>query len=105
MDEDSFPVTRSLAEPLSAKSTRRGATAFGRALILTGDQAAAAILPGIIEPLGLQPIFIATLEQLRSYHWTFTISLLLCEEQLPDGTFREALHFLAGESRHFPTIV
>jgi len=33
------------------------------------------------------------------------ISLLLCEEQLPDGTFRDALNFLSGTTRHIPMIV
>ena len=105
MNDNRLWIKRSLAEPLSAKIVRRSSTAIGRALILTGDEAAAAILPGIIQQSGLQAISISTLAYLRSHHWNSTISLLLCEEQLPDGTFRDALNFLGRTARHIPVIV
>lgn len=105
MKDNRLWITRLLTEPLSAKIARRSSMTIGRALILTGDEAAAAILPGIVRPCGLQPISIGTLAYLRSYHRNSTISLLLCEEQLPDGTFRDALNFLDGTARHIPVIV
>jgi DNA-binding NtrC family response regulator len=105
MNDNRLWITRSLTEPLNAKTVRRSLITIGRALILTADEAAAAILPRVIQESGLQPISIGTLADLRSYHWNSTISLLLCEEQLPDGTFRDALNFLAGMARHIPVIV
>jgi DNA-binding NtrC family response regulator len=105
MKDNKLCIKRSLTEPLNAKIARRSSMTIRRALILTGDEAAAAILPGIIQQSGLQPISIATLAYLRSYRWNSTISLLLCEERLPDGTFRDALNFLGGTARHIPVIV
>jgi len=105
MNDNKLCIKRSLTEPLNAKIARRRSMTIRRALILTADEAAAAILPGIIQQSGLLPISIATLAYLRSYHWNSTISLLLCEEQLPDGTFRDALNFLGGTARHIPVIV
>src|SRR5262245_21611552 len=103
MNDNKLRITRS--QPSNPEIARRRSTAIGRALILTSDEGAAAILPAIIQQSGLQPISIATLGNLRSYHWNSTISLLLCEERLPDGTFRDALDFLRGEERRAPVIV
>ena len=105
MNDNKLRVTRSRTESSNAEIARRRSTTIGRALILTADEAAEAILPAIIQQSGLQPISIATLANLRSYHWNTTISLLLCEERLPDGTYRDALDFLRGKERRVPLIV
>jgi DNA-binding NtrC family response regulator len=105
MNDKNGLMARSLAEPSSAKIARQTSITISRALILTADECASATLPGIIQQSGLQPIAIGTIRHLRSYRLNSAISLLLCEDRLPDGTFRDALNVLRGMERRTPVIV
>jgi DNA-binding NtrC family response regulator len=93
-----------VTEPLASDRTHRS-TIVGRALILTADPAAVAGLPGLVQQSGLQPISMGTMAHLRSYRLNATISLMLCEERLPDGTFRDALDFFRRIAQRVPMIV
>lgn len=85
--------------------SRRNSLSVGRALILAADEIASATLPVLILQSGLQPISMCSVTKLRSCKLQSPISLLLCEERLPDGNFRDALGCLRQAGQRTPMIV
>jgi DNA-binding NtrC family response regulator len=105
MKEKHTFLTEFMPRPSETGIARRRSIAFGRALILTGDEKASSSLPGLVQQCGLEPLSLSTMAALRSCRLNSRISLLLCEERLPDGTFRDALGFLRGMAQPIPVIV
>jgi DNA-binding NtrC family response regulator len=97
--------TELMQRPSESGIAHHRSIAFGRALILTGDEEASSSLPGLIQQCGSEPLSLGTIAALRSCHPNSRISLLLCEERLSDGTFRDALGFLRGMAQPVPVIV
>lgn len=75
------------------------------ALILTGDEQAGEGLPSLVTECGLEPVRLSSLGELRTGALDERAAVLLCEEVLPDGNFRDALRILATAARKIPVIV
>jgi len=93
------------AKPMRGGTSARKTISSGRAIILSGDETASASLPELVQQSGLQPICIGSMARLRSCQLNSGISLMLCEERLPDGTFRDALDVLHGMAERIPLVV
>jgi len=76
-----------------------------RALILTGDPHAKEALPPLIIACGFEPVRLSAIGDLRTGGLDSAAVLLLCEESLPDGDFRDALRILNHSARKIPVIV
>lgn len=84
----------------------RTASGYERcALILTGDEEAGESLSPLVTECGLEPVCLGSLGELRTSALDERAALVLCEEVLPDGNFRDALRILAAVVRKVPVIV
>ena len=87
---------------------RGGRTAGGyekNALILTGDeQASENLAPELIE-CGFEPVRLSSVGELRTGALDERAALVLCEQFLPDGDFRDALRILRIAAKKIPVIV
>ena len=85
-----------------------GRTAGGyekSALILTGDKQACENLAPVVTECGLEPVRLGSVGDLRTGALDERTALLLCEQVLPDGDFRDVLRILGTAVRKIPVIV
>lgn len=75
------------------------------ALILTGDEHASERVPSLVAECGLEPICIGSVGELRTGALDKSTALILCEDVLPDGDFRDVLRVLTAAARKIPVIV
>ena len=75
------------------------------ALILTDDDHVSGNLPSLVEQCGLEPICLSSIGQLRTGALDDRATLILCDDVLPDGDFRDALRILTAAARTIPVIV
>ena len=74
-------------------------------LILTADKQATEQLTHQMAECGLQSVCLGSLLELQVSTLNCNSALLLCEESLPDGTFRDALRVIQSIGRRIPVIV
>lgn len=87
---------------------RGGRTAGGyekSALILTGDEQACENLAPALTECGFEPVRLGFVGELRTGALDERAALLLCEQFLPDGDFRDALRILTIAAKKIPVIV
>jgi DNA-binding NtrC family response regulator len=85
-----------------------GRTAGGyerSALILAADEQACENLAPVVTECGFEPVRLGSVGELRMGALDERTALLLCEQVLPDGDFRDALRILAAAARKIPVIV
>jgi DNA-binding NtrC family response regulator len=75
------------------------------ALILAGDEHACMNLPAIVFACGFEPLRLDSIGELRTGALDDRAALVLCEEVLPDGDFRDALHIVRMAASEIPVIV
>jgi DNA-binding NtrC family response regulator len=75
------------------------------ALILTGDEHASENLPSQVAECGLEPVCLGSVGELRTGALDKSATLILCQDDLPDGDFRDVLRFLTAVARKIPVIV
>lgn len=94
----SSPILREHEPPSRARPQRS-------VIILTADENASLELPKLALQCGLEPVSLGRIADLKSCLLNSRVSLVLCEERLPDGSFHEALQFLRSITRSVPLIV
>jgi len=85
-----------------------GRTAGGyekSALILTGDEQTSENLAPVVTECGFEPVRLGSVGELRTGALDERAALLLCEQFLPDGDFRDALRILTIAAKKIPVIV
>lgn len=75
------------------------------ALILTGDDRVGENLPAIVSECELDPVRACSVGELRLGALDKRTALVLCEEVLPDGDFRDALRIVSSIARRVPVLV
>jgi DNA-binding NtrC family response regulator len=75
------------------------------AVILTGDKHASERVPPLLADCGFEPICLGSVGELRTGALDKSAVLILCEDVLPDGDFRDVLRVLAAVPRKIPVIV
>lgn len=75
------------------------------ALILAGDGHAIGNLPSLVEKCGLNPVCLSSVGELRTGALDDRATLILCEDVLPDGDFRDAIRVVTAAARKIPVIV
>ena len=87
----------------------RGGRAAGgyekSALILTADEQACENLAPALTECGFEPVRLGSVGELRMGALDGQAALLLCEQFLPDGDFRDALRVLTVAAKKIPVIV
>jgi DNA-binding NtrC family response regulator len=87
---------------------RGGRTAGGyekSALILTADEQACENLAPALTECGFEPVRLGSVGELRMGALDGRAALLLCEQFLPDGDFRDVLRVLTVAAKKIPVIV
>ncbi len=74
-------------------------------LVASSDPEIRATLSGILARHGLEPIFSFTAEEAKAILLRHPISLVFCEERLPDGSFRDVLGEVKRSARLVPVVV
>jgi DNA-binding NtrC family response regulator len=75
------------------------------ALILTSDEHATERVPPMLAECGLEPICLSSIGELRTGALDKSAALILCEDVLPDGDFRDVLRVLTAAARKIPVVV
>ena len=81
-------------------------TLVGRSvLILANDGHAATSLPLLVTECGLEPVRLNSIGELRTGAVDERVTLILCEEILPDGDFLDALRIVRQGKSRVPVVV
>jgi DNA-binding NtrC family response regulator len=75
------------------------------AVILTSDEHASERVPPMLAECCFEPICLDSVGELRTGALDKRAALILCEDVLPDGDFRDVLRVLAATARKIPVIV
>jgi len=77
---------------------------FLKALIAHSDPIELAAISRLVEQSGFQPVHARTVSEIRSVLAKQKLSLIFCDSDLPDGTFRDVLQAAQRGSR-VPVVV
>ena len=79
--------------------------ASGNAVIVSADLEAQQALAGLLGTCGLAPITASTVRELEAILNLDSIFVILCSDELPDGTFRDILRHTARTLNKVPVVV
>jgi len=74
-------------------------------LVACNDYESRCTLASILADFGLDPVFASSVDQARAILLGQPIRLVLCEDTLPDGSFRDVLHTLRLAGSGVPLVV
>jgi DNA-binding NtrC family response regulator len=75
-----------------------------KALMLAVDPGASECIGEILERCGFEPVLLSTVAELRSCIRKLVISVVICEEVLPDCNYKEVLR-VSRSVGHIPVVV
>jgi DNA-binding NtrC family response regulator len=75
-----------------------------KALMLAIDPGVSQCIGEVLDRCGFEPVLLSTVAELRSCIRKSDISVLVCEEVLLDGNYKEVLH-LSRSVGHIPVVV
>jgi DNA-binding NtrC family response regulator len=76
-----------------------------KALMLAIDPGASQCIGEVLDRCGFAPVLLSTVAELRSCIRMSGISVLVCEEVLLDGDYKEVLRVSRGVGRRIPVVV
>ena len=76
-----------------------------KALMLAVDPGASQCIGEALDRCGFEPVLLSTVAGLRSCIGKSDISILVCEEVLLDGNYKEVLRVSRGARGHIPVVV
>ncbi len=76
-----------------------------KALMLAIDPGASQCIGEVLDRCAFEPVLLSTVAELRSYIRKPDISVLVCEEILLDGNYKEVLRVSRGVGGHIPVVV
>lgn len=79
--------------------------ALGNAMVVTSDAESRFTLMRIVSSCGLDPLAAETLNETRSMLARHPVAVVVCDEQLSDGSFRDVVREAARLPRKVPVIV
>lgn len=79
--------------------------ALGNAMVVTSDAESRFALMGIVSSCGLDALAAETLHETRSLLARHPVAVVVCDEQLSDGSFRDVVREAARLPRKVPVIV
>ena len=89
----------------SNTTSRHGRNEGRKALMLAIDLAASQCIGEALDRCGFEPVLLSTVAELRSWIREPDISVLVCEEVLRDGNYKEVLRVSRGVGGHIPVVV
>ena len=105
MKETTLPYPGGEATHSSHTALRHGRNEGRRALVLAIDISASQCIGEALDRCGFEPVLLSTVAELRSWIRTSDISVLVCEEVLRDGNYKEVLRVSRGVRGHIPVVV
>lgn len=76
-----------------------------QALVASSDPEIRETLKGMLARRGMEALFSSTAEEAEAILFRHPISLVFCEERLPDGSFRDVLGEVKRSARLVPVVV
>jgi DNA-binding NtrC family response regulator len=76
-----------------------------KALMLAIDPGASQCIGEALDRCGFEPVLLSTIAELRSWIRKSDISVLVCEEVLRDGNYKDVLRVSRGVRSHIPVVV
>ena len=76
-----------------------------QALVASSDPEIRETLKGMLARGGMEALFSSTAEEAEAILFRHPISLVFCEERLPDGSFRDVLGEVKRSARLVPVVV
>jgi hypothetical protein len=89
----------------SNTTLRHGRNEGRKALMLAIDPGASQCIGEALDRCGFEPVLLSTVAELRSWIRKSDISVLVCEEVLRDGNYKEVLRVSRGVGGHIPVVV
>ena len=89
----------------SNTALRHGRNEGRKALMLATDIGASQCIGEALDRCGFEPVLLSTVAELRSWIRKSDISVLVCEEVLRDGNYKEVLRLSRGVGGHIPVVV
>ena len=89
----------------SNTALQNGTNKGGKALILAIDPDASQCIGEVLDRCGFEPVLLSTVAELRSCIGKSGISVLVCEEVLVGGNYKEVLRVSRGVAGHIPVVV
>jgi DNA-binding NtrC family response regulator len=89
----------------SNSALRHGRNEGRKALMLAIDPGVSQCIGEALDRCGLEPVLLSTVAELRSCIRKSGISVLVCEEVLLDGNYKEVLRVSRAAGGHIPVVV
>lgn len=89
----------------SSITLAQGRSEARKALTLAVDPGVSQCIGEALDRCGFEPVLLSTIAELRSCIRKSDISVLVCEEVLLDGNYKEVLRVSRGAAGHIPVVV